>query len=133
LPAEPTIYADSAAEQPVFDFSAGGVRASLESSLGRLGLNRVPLVFIHDADLHEEQALREAYPALEQMRAEGMVSAIGVAMDSPDIPARFVRETDIDLVLIAGRYTLLDQSAARELLPAAFEHRVSVISAAVFN
>jgi D-threo-aldose 1-dehydrogenase len=116
-----------------FDFSADGVRRSLDASLGRLGLDRVDIVLIHDPDAHGEQALREAYPALDRLRAEGVVGAIGVGMNQTEMLTRFVRETDIDVVLMAGRYTLLDQSAADVLLPAALERGVSVIAGGVFN
>src|SRR5450432_2629125 len=116
-----------------FDYSADGVRRSLEASLARLGLDHVDIALIHDPDSHEEQAFREAYPALEKWRAEGIVRAIGAGMNQAEILTRFVRETDIDVVLMAGRYTLLDKSAADELLPAAAERGVSVISGGVFT
>ncbi len=118
---------------PVFDFSADGVRRSLEESLERLGLDRIDIVYIHDPDDHVEQALAEAYPALDRLRSEGVVSAIGVGMNVADIPARFVRETDIDCVLLAGRYTLLDQSGLTELLPLCVERSVSVVIGGVYN
>jgi D-threo-aldose 1-dehydrogenase len=117
----------------VFDFSADGVRRSLAGSLARLGMDRVDIALIHDPDDHGEQALREAYPALERLRAEGCVRAIGVGMNQAAMLTRFVIDTDIDVVLVAGRYTLLDQSAADSLLPAALEHGVSVIVGGVFN
>ena len=116
-----------------FDLSADGIRRSLAASLDRLGLDRVDIALIHDPDAHEEQALREAYPALARLRAEGVVRAIGVGMNQAEMLTRFVRETDIDVVLVAGRYTLLDQSAADTLLPAALERGVSVIAGGVFN
>jgi D-threo-aldose 1-dehydrogenase len=116
-----------------FDYSADGVRRSLEASLGRLGLDRVDIALIHDPDAHGEQALREAYPALARLRAEGVVRAIGVGMNQTEMLTRFVSETDIDVVLVAGRYTLLDQTAADTLLPAALERGVSVIAGGVFN
>jgi D-threo-aldose 1-dehydrogenase len=116
-----------------FDYSADGVRRSLEASLGRLGLDRVDIALIHDPDAHGEQALREAFPALARLRAEGVVGAIGVGMNQTEMLTRFVRETDIDVVLVAGRYTLLDQTAADTLLPAAVERGVSVIVGGVFN
>ena len=116
-----------------FDFSADGIARSLAASLGRLGLDRVDIALIHDPDAHAEQALREAYPALARLRAEGVVRAIGVGMNQTELLTRFVRETDIDVVLVAGRYTLLDQSAADTLLPAARERGVSVIAGGVFN
>jgi D-threo-aldose 1-dehydrogenase len=116
-----------------FDFSADGVRRSLEASLDRLGLDRVDIALIHDPDDHGEQAIREAYPALAELRADGTVGAIGVGMNQAAMLTRFVTETDIDVVLVAGRYTLLDQSAADELLPAAERRGVSVIAGGVFN
>jgi D-threo-aldose 1-dehydrogenase len=116
-----------------FDFSADGVRRSLAASLDRLGMDRVDIVLIHDPDEHGEQAFREAYPALEQLRAEGVVGAIGAGMNQAAMLTRFVTETDIDVVLAAGRYTLLDQSAAVALLPAAEARGVSVIAGGVFN
>jgi D-threo-aldose 1-dehydrogenase len=116
-----------------FDYSADGVRRSLEASLGRLGLDRVDIALIHDPDAHGEQALREAYPALARLRAEGVVRAIGVGMNQTEMLTRFVSETDIDVVLVAGRYTLLDRTAADMLLPAALERGVSVIAGGVFN
>ncbi len=116
-----------------FDFSADGVTRSLEASLGRLGLDRVDIALIHDPDDHSEQAFREAYPALEKLRAAGVIGAIGAGMNQAELLTRFVTDTDIDLVLVAGRYTLLDRSAAAELLPAALRRGVSVIAGGVFN
>jgi D-threo-aldose 1-dehydrogenase len=116
-----------------FDFSRDGVRRSLADSLARLGLDRVDIALIHDPDDHADQAFREAYPALEQLRAEGVVRAIGVGMNQSAMLARFVTDTDVDTVLLAGRYTLLDRGAARDLLPAAAARGVSVIAAGVFN
>ncbi|MEU5849708.1 aldo/keto reductase [Saccharopolyspora shandongensis] len=117
----------------VLDFSRDGVLRSLEESLKRLGLDRVDVLFIHDPDDHEEQALREAYPALARLREEGVVSSVGVGMNQTRIPARFVRETGIDCLLLAGRYTLLDARAGEELLPLCEERGVEVVGAGVFN
>jgi D-threo-aldose 1-dehydrogenase len=116
-----------------FDFSADGVTRSLEESLARLGLDRVDIALIHDPDEHAEQAFREAYPALEKLRAAGVVRAIGAGMNQAEMLTRFVTDTDVDVVLVAGRYTLLDQSAAAQLLPAAQRRGVSVIAGGVFN
>jgi len=93
----------------------------------------VDIVLIHDPDSRAEQAFREAYPALEKLRAAGVVRAIGAGMNQAEMLTRFVTDTDVDLVLVAGRYTLLDQSAAAELLPAAQRRGVSVIAGGVFN
>jgi D-threo-aldose 1-dehydrogenase len=126
-------FAVPATHRRRWDFSADGVTRSLAESLERLGLDRVDTVYLHDPDDHAEQALREAYPALEKLRAQGVIGAIGVGMNQAAIPARFVRETDIDAVLLAGRYTLLDQSGLDELLPAAGERGVSIMLGGVFN
>jgi D-threo-aldose 1-dehydrogenase len=130
---DPEGFAVPAAQARVFDFSADGVRRSLEASLGRLGLDRVDIALIHDPDEHGEQAFREAYPALERLRAEGVVRAIGAGMNQAGMLTRFVADTDIDVVLIAGRFTLLDQSAAETLLPLALERGVAVLAGGVFN
>lgn len=116
-----------------WDFSADGVRRSIEESLERLGLDRIDVVYIHDPDDHVEEAISQAYPALAELREQGVVSAIGVGMNQTAVPTRFVRETDIDVVLLAGRYTLLDRAGAVELLPAAEEHGVRVVLGGVFN
>ncbi|EMF57969.1 aldo/keto reductase [Streptomyces bottropensis] len=126
-------FAVPATLRRVWDFSADGVRRSLEASLDRLGLDRVDIVLLHDPDDHADQALDEAYPALEQLRAEGVVGAIGVGMNQTAVPARFLRETDIDVVLLAGRYTLLEQQGLAELLPEAAARGRSVLIGGVFN
>ncbi|MBC7463807.1 MAG: aldo/keto reductase [Actinobacteria bacterium] len=117
----------------VFDYSAEGVKRSLLESLERMGLDSVEMVLIHDPDDFADQALSEAYPELEKLRAQGIIKAIGIGMNQSAIPTRFVKETDIDLVLIAGRYSLLDQSAAEDLLPAALAKDVAIIVGGVFN
>ncbi|MEV4751791.1 aldo/keto reductase [Streptosporangium sp. NPDC049248] len=117
----------------VWDFSRDGVRRSLEESLARLGLDAVDIVLIHDPDDHWEQAVGEAYPALAELRDQGVVKAIGVGMNQAGMLARFVRETGVDMVMLAGRYTLLDQSGADELLPLCAGRGVSVLAAGVFN
>lgn len=117
----------------VFDFSARGVERSLKESMERLGLDQIEMVLIHDPDDHGDQAITEAFPALEKMRRAELIKAIGVGMNQSALPTRFVRETEIDFVMIAGRYTLLDQSSALDLLPAALERGVDVIAAGVFN
>ncbi|MET7686812.1 aldo/keto reductase [Streptomyces sp. NPDC005483] len=126
-------FAVPATRRRVWDFSADGVRRTLEASLERLGLDHVDVVYLHDPDDHAEAAFREGYPALEKLRAEGVVRAIGAGMNQAEMLTRFVRETDVDVVLCAGRYTLLDQSALTELLPAAVERGVSVVIGGAFN
>ena len=117
----------------VFDFSADGVKRSLESSLERLGLDRVDIVLVHDPDDHLDQAISDAFPVLRQWRDEGVVGAIGAGMNYSAPLTRIVREADVDCVLLAGQYTLLDQTGERHLFPACEETGTRVIAAAVFN
>jgi D-threo-aldose 1-dehydrogenase len=116
-----------------WDFSRDGVRRSLEESLERLGMDRVDIVYIHDPDNHEREAFEQAYPALEELRAEGVVRAIGAGMNQSAMLARFARETDADLLMLAGRYTLLEQGALDDLLPACEGRRVRVVAVGIFN
>ncbi|MFJ9880073.1 aldo/keto reductase [[Kitasatospora] papulosa] len=116
-----------------WDFSADGIRRSIEDSLGRLGLDRVDIVYLHDPDHHAEAAFREGYPALEKLRAEGVVGAIGAGMNQTAMLTRFLRETDVDVVLCAGRLTLLDHSALDTLLPEAAARHRDVVVGGVFN
>jgi aryl-alcohol dehydrogenase-like predicted oxidoreductase len=122
-----------ASHRRVWDFSRDGVRRSLDESLQRSGLDRFDIVYLHDPDEHWQQAATEALPALTDLRDQGVIGAVGAGMNQSPMLARFVRETDIDLVMCAGRYTLLDRSAADDLLPAAEQHQVGVIIAGVYN
>jgi D-threo-aldose 1-dehydrogenase len=124
---------DPSSDDLIFDFSRDGVVRSVEESLERLGLERVDVLMIHDPDDHMDQAIAEAYPALRELKDEGRVGAIGAGMTAAPPLARFVRETDLDCLLLAGRYTLLEQSALDELLPLCVERHVSVILGGVFN
>ncbi|MEV0530588.1 aldo/keto reductase [Kitasatospora sp. NPDC050463] len=126
-------FAVPATQRRRWDFSADGVRRGLEQSLLRLGVDHVDTVYLHDPDDHLDQAVAEALPALRQLRAEGVVGAIGAGMNQSAALTRFVRETDVDVVLLAGRYTLLDRSALADLLPAAAGRGVSVVVGGVFN
>ncbi len=126
-------FAVPASHRRVWDFSRDGVLRSLASSLERLKLDRVDVLLLHDPDEHWEQAVSEGYPALAELRACGVVGAIGVGMNQSAMLTRFVQETDLDLVLVAGRYTLLEQSAVEDLLPACARRGVSVVAAGVFN
>jgi D-threo-aldose 1-dehydrogenase len=117
----------------VRDYTRDGVRRGLEESLGRLGLDRVDIVLIHDPDDFMEQAADEAYPALAELRAQGTVRAIGAGMNSAVALAWLAERCDLDCVLVAGRYTLLDQSAAEVLFPLCQRRGVAVLAAGVFN
>ncbi len=117
----------------VRDYSRDGVLRSIEASLTRTGLDRLDVVYVHDPDEHQEQALTQALPALARLREEKVVRAIGVGMNSAQALTRFVREASLDVVMLAGRYTLLDQSALADLLPAAEQAAVAVVAVGVFN
>lgn len=117
----------------VLDYSASGVRRSLEESLERLGTDRIDIVFIHDPDDHWQEAVDGAVPELERMRDEGIIGAWGAGMNQWQMLHRFVTETDIDVIMLAGRYTLLDQSARQDLIPACEQRGVGIVDVGVFN
>jgi D-threo-aldose 1-dehydrogenase len=116
-----------------FDFSHEAALRSLEESLERLGLDRVDVAFVHDPDDHFDEALAGAFRALQRLRDERVVRAIGVGANHTEVLGRFAREADPDCLLIAGRYTVLDRSAADELLPLCEERGIAVIIGGVFN
>ncbi len=114
------------------DYSGDGVRRSLHDSLRRLGLDRVDVLLVHDPEEHMEQAIEQALPALVALREQGVIGAVGVGMNLAEPLRRFVRETDVDVVLVAGRYTLVDRTAAA-LLDDCAARGVAAIVAAPFN
>jgi len=118
---------------PVFDFSYNGVLRSVEESLERLNLDRVDILHIHDPDQHYEAALAGAYPALDRLRREGVIAAVSAGMNQWQMLARFAREADFDCFLLAGRYTLLEQTALPELLTVCLEKRIAIIAGGVYN
>jgi D-threo-aldose 1-dehydrogenase len=135
---DPAGRTDEAFEVPashrrVVDFSRDGIRRALEESLSRMGVDRADIVYLHDAEPYFEAALDQGYPALAELRAEGLVGAIGAGMGDAGLLTRLVREAEVDIVMLAGRYTLLDQSALDDLLPACQDRGVSVVAAAIFN
>ncbi|HEX9998931.1 MAG TPA: aldo/keto reductase [Actinoplanes sp.] len=127
------IWAEPAGETPVFDFSAAGVRTSYADSLARLHLDRADILHLHDPDDHFEQAVAEALPELAELRARGRIGAVSAGMNQTKLLTDLVRTGELDCVLQAGRYTLLDQTAGTELLPLCADRGVSVIAAGVFN
>ncbi|PPS71012.1 MULTISPECIES: aldo/keto reductase [Streptomyces] len=116
-----------------WDFSRDGVLRSIDDTLERTGLDRLDVVYLHDPDDHWRQAAEEAMPALADLRDQGVIGAVGAGMNQSAMLARFLRETAADVVMLAGRYTLLDQSALDDVLPAAQEHGKSVVAVGVFN
>ncbi len=128
-PAEP----GSARTAWSFDFSRDGALRSFESSLARLGLDRVDILFIHDPDDHYERAVAETVPALLELRAQGRVKAIGAGMNQWQMELAFARLGHFDCFLLAGRYTLLDQTALPEFLPYCVEHGIAVVAGGPYN
>jgi D-threo-aldose 1-dehydrogenase len=125
-------FAVPASLQRVWDFSADGIRASLEESLERLGLERVDVVYLHDPDEHDLAAdLASGIPAVAALRDEGLVGAVGIGSKSAEALTAAVRTGGLDLAMVAGRYTLLEQ--ADELVAACREAGVGIVAAAVFN
>jgi len=130
---EDAYYVGTGPVRMVFDYSADGVRRSIEESLARLGLDRIDIALIHDPDRHWAAAIGEAFPALARMREEGMIRAIGAGMNQSAMLARFAREGDFDVFLLAGRYTLLDQEALEELLPRCVERGIAILAGGAMN
>jgi D-threo-aldose 1-dehydrogenase len=125
-----------------FDYSYDGTMRSFEQSLLRLGTDRIDVLLIHDADVwtHGEEAdaifhkaMDGAYRALDTLRGEGVVKAIGVGINEADTTARFARAGDFDVVLLAGRYSLLEQPALEDFLPLAEQKGIGVMLGGVFN
>jgi D-threo-aldose 1-dehydrogenase len=122
-----------ATHRRVWDFSREGVLRSLEESLERLALDRVDIVFMHDPDDHRAEAFGAAYPALEELRGQGVVAAIGAGMNRTEMLTELARDTEVDLLMVAGRYTLLEQPALDDLLPVCERRGVGIVAAGVFN
>ncbi|MET0784891.1 MAG: aldo/keto reductase [Leifsonia flava] len=116
-----------------WDLSRDGIRRSVHESLERLGLDSIDIAYLHDPDEHGAEAHAEAIPALIELREEGVVRAVGTGMNQSAMPAEFVRRHDVDVIMLAGRYTLLEQGALDELLPLAAERGVGIVAAAVYN
>jgi D-threo-aldose 1-dehydrogenase len=125
-----------------YDYSADGVRRSLEDSLQRLGLSRVDLVFVHDIDpvthgprhaAHFRTLLDSGLPALSQLASEGVIGGYGLGVNEVDICLDTLAHADLDVILLAGRYTLADQTALRQLLPECARRGVAVVLGGPFN
>ena len=126
-------YDNPPALQPTFDFSYDGVMRSLEGSLGRLGLDRIDILHIHDPTDHFDEAMSGAYVALNKLRQERMIGAVGVGTTEVETLIRFVQAGDFDCILLAGRYSLLDHTALLEALPLCEAKGVSVIIGGPYN
>jgi D-threo-aldose 1-dehydrogenase len=140
-------YADPFLLDGCFDFSYDACLRSLEASMRRLQTDRVDIVYIHDPDEgdslapphkrtgrdHLAEAMDGAYRALDELRTQGVIRAIGVGLNGTDMLARFARAGDFDCFLLAGRYTLLEQNGLHDLLPLCLERKISVVVGGVFN
>lgn len=115
------------------DYSYDGTMRSIEASLARTGLDGLDIVLIHDPDDHLDAAMAGAYRALERLRADRTISAVGVGINHWQPLMRLAEEGDFDCFLLAGRYSLLDQSALEALLPMAQARGIAMIIAGVFN
>lgn len=127
-----SIFADVPPLEPRFDFSAAGVEASLAASAERLGTDRFDIVHVHDPDDHLARAVTETYPALARLRDAGTIGAIGLGTNHARVAEHVLDRVELDWLLLAGRYTLLDRSGAA-VLDRADRRGVQVIAAGVFN
>ncbi len=116
----------------VFDFSRDGVLRSLEASLRRLGMDRVDVVLAHDPDAQLDRAIAETIPTLVELREQGVIRAVGAGMNYRQPLLRIVAESDVDTIMVAGRWTLADRSAG-PLLDACAERGIGVLAAAPYN
>jgi D-threo-aldose 1-dehydrogenase len=116
-----------------WDFSRDGVLQSIEDSLRRIGTDRLDVVFVHDPDDHFDEAVATAFPTLIELREQGVIGAIGSGMNQSAMLTRFVREVDIDVIMLAGRYSLIDPDGLDDVLPACLENNVQVVAVGVFN
>jgi D-threo-aldose 1-dehydrogenase len=131
--AEDDFYKGTQRERPVFDFSHDGVMRSVEESLGRLGLDRVDVLLVHDPDDHYDEAVAGAFRALQRLRSEGTVKAIGAGMNQSEMLTRFAEAVLVDCFLLAGRYTLLDQGALDALLPVCQAKNIGILLGGIYN
>ena len=141
-PTEQHGYVDVLPFSQHWDYSAAGVRRSVEDSLQRLGLARLDVVYIHDCDrvCHGErypevlaQVIAEALPELQRMKAEGLLRHVGLGVNDVQVCLDVLRQTDVDALMLAGRYSLLDQSSLPELLPLCTQRGVRLALGGVFN
>jgi D-threo-aldose 1-dehydrogenase len=136
-------FAGGIPHRSVFDYSFDGTKRCVEQSLLRLGLDRIDILLIHDVDVWTHgrdkvderfrEAMSGAYKALDQFRTDGVVKAIGVGLNEADMCERFAQAGDFDVMLLAGRYSLLEQPAIQSFLPMAEKKHISIMLGGVFN
>ncbi|CAB4339856.1 MAG: hypothetical protein F2896_04600 [Actinobacteria bacterium] len=118
---------------PIYDYSKAGIRQSFEESLERLGLPHIDIVLMHDAEDYIPEAINNAFPVLAELRSQGLIKAVGLGMNYVEPALEIMKNTDLDIALIAGRYTLLDQIAQEELFPYALAHNIDISMGGVLN
>ncbi len=126
-----------------YDYSYDGIMRSVEFSYARLGLNRIDILYVHDIGVYTHGAARNGVylrqlldgglRALEELKSSGAISAFGLGVNEVPVCLDVMREADIDCILLAGRYTLLDRSAVAELLPLCEKKQTSLVVGGVFN
>ncbi|WP_432144829.1 aldo/keto reductase [Streptomyces sp. bgisy084] len=126
-------FVDTPARARVWDLSRDGIRATLDASLTRLGVDAVDIVYLHDVEDRLPEVYETGFPALAELRAQGVVRAIGFGMNHSDVLARLVADLDVDVVLCAGRWTLLERTALDDLLPVCARRGTSVVVGGVYN
>jgi D-threo-aldose 1-dehydrogenase len=136
-------YADALPFRTVYDYGYDGTMRSFEDSLQRLGMDRIDILLVHDIDVRThglagqksrlEEAVEGAFRALRRLRDEGVVGAIGLGVNEVDVCIAVARRVDIDCILLAGRYSLLEQGALDELLPLCEARDIGVIVGGPFN
>ncbi len=136
-------WVDAAAFKPRFDYSYDGTMRAFEDSLQRLGLSYIDILFIHDCDVfthgvemqkvYYKQAMDGCYRALVELRDQGVVKAIGVGVNNWEIMLDFMKAGDFDTLLVAGRYTLLEQEALNDLLPLCERRNTALVIGGGFN
>jgi D-threo-aldose 1-dehydrogenase len=118
---------------PVFDYSPDGIRRAFDESLERMGLDHLDIVLMHDAEEHVKEAIENAFPVLAEYRSQGLIKAVGIGINHAEQALQIMKGTDLDIALIAGRYTLLDQISHRELFPYALAHNIDISMGGVLN
>jgi D-threo-aldose 1-dehydrogenase len=128
-----SIFVQTPLYRPVFDFGRDAVLRGISESITRLGIDRVDLVYVHDPVDHYREALNAALPTLMELKGQGVIQAVGVGMNEVAPLERFIANAAIDCVLLANRYTLLDQQALARLLPACQERSIAVAVGGALN
>ncbi|MGY4402570.1 aldo/keto reductase [Bradyrhizobium sp. USDA 3315] len=136
-------FAGGAPHRAVFDYSYDGTMRSVEQSLLRLGTDRIDLLLIHDVDVWTHgadaiearfrEAMEGAYVALDKLRSERVVKGIGIGVNEAEMCVRFAKAGTFDTMLLAGRYSLLEQPALAEFLPLAQAKDIGMMLGGVFN